>query len=146
MNPALLQAFGARLGMTPEQLTALQSGDLLAALSGHLKMSPETAALLQSMQSAQAQTEPPEPEPDLQGALGAAREALDFIAALFGACRCFGQNPDCPTCQGAGTPGWSAPSDPRLLLKWTLPALSHLGLRVVRQTAVSPRSPHDVQP
>ncbi len=68
------------------------------------------------------------------------RASLRFVSALaelLGACpRCFGQNPDCAACGGAGAPGFRAP-DPALA-QWIEPALRRLGYRVVAGRTAPP--------
>lgn len=44
------------------------------------------------------------------------------LAAALGACRCWGEDPACGTCQGHGFPGWTDP-DEELYREYVLPAL-----------------------
>ncbi|MEW8492459.1 MAG: hypothetical protein AB2604_01535 [Candidatus Thiodiazotropha taylori] len=57
-----------------------------------------------------------------------AEHVLQELAAIFGACaRCWGQDHECPDCQGTGGPGSQMPSSDELLAL-TEPALARLDL------------------
>jgi hypothetical protein len=43
------------------------------------------------------------------------------LAAALGACECWGEQPDCPECHGAGSSGWQQP-DPALYDELVRPA------------------------
>jgi hypothetical protein len=45
------------------------------------------------------------------------------VAAALGACDCWGQDRDCPMCEGGGRPGWALP-DERLYAAYVDPAVS----------------------
>lgn len=44
------------------------------------------------------------------------------IAAALGACRCWGEQPDCEHCGGEGAPGWMLP-DPDAFREYVQPAI-----------------------
>jgi hypothetical protein len=44
------------------------------------------------------------------------------LAAALGACDCWGQQPDCPICDGVGGPGW-LPPDRHLFAAYVYPAM-----------------------
>jgi hypothetical protein len=46
-----------------------------------------------------------------------------ILAAALGACDCWGQNVDCPVCDGVGGPGWAVPDD-QLFASYVRPALN----------------------
>jgi hypothetical protein len=52
-------------------------------------------------------------------------ERVSELAAALGACECWGEYVDCPTCAGAGGPGWTYP-DKRLFARYVHPAVSTL--------------------
>jgi hypothetical protein len=55
-------------------------------------------------------------------------EVLDrniCLAAALGACDCWGAAPECPICQGEGTPGWTLP-DRELFATYVQPALTKM--------------------
>ena len=45
-----------------------------------------------------------------------------LLAGALGACDCWGQDPGCPACSGAGRPGWVEP-DPDLYREYVEPAV-----------------------
>ena len=67
----------------------------------------------------------------------------DDLAAALGACsRCWGDDPECPVCEGLGRPG-GAPPDPYLYARLIAPAarrLKHWDPADGRPTAAAPRT------
>jgi hypothetical protein len=75
-----------------------------------------------------------EPDPDGDRAAGSSARSVELasyevlaernalLAAALGACDCWGEQPDCPLCQGLGAPGWSRP-DRVLFAQYIAPAL-----------------------
>jgi hypothetical protein len=63
-------------------------------------------------------------QPDL-----AAYEALvdrnSALAAAVGACDCWGEDAECPLCEGYGSPAWVRP-DPQLFAEYAYPAVRSL--------------------
>ncbi|BCY09110.1 hypothetical protein [Actinoplanes sp. L3-i22] len=49
----------------------------------------------------------PEAGPSAAEQVTADRDRM--LAAALGACLCWGRDPGCPVCAGAGTPGWAVP-------------------------------------
>jgi hypothetical protein len=47
------------------------------------------------------------------------------LATALGACDCWGSAPECPICQGEGTPGWTLP-DRELFATYVQPALTKM--------------------
>ncbi|MFN8080701.1 MAG: hypothetical protein U0Q19_14185 [Kineosporiaceae bacterium] len=45
-----------------------------------------------------------------------------LLAAALGACDCWGEHGDCPTCGGEGSAGW-VPPDPELFVEYVAPAV-----------------------
>jgi hypothetical protein len=63
--------------------------------------------------------------PGHESAAGAALADRNvLLAAALGACECWGDNPGCPDCGGAGTAGWKPP-DPELYVEYVAPAVRH---------------------
>jgi hypothetical protein len=137
MNAALMRMMGARLGLSEAQVAALQNGDLQSVMAEQLDHVPEAKAMLQAMQA--TKTSEPRGEDaratgiQLQEALLSAHQVVAYLASVLGACTCFGQAGDCPTCAGRGAPGWQASSHPQEFFEWTTPTLARLGFQVVRQ-------------
>lgn len=71
---------------------------------------------------------------ELYAELEALRVRNEQLAAAMGACSCWGDEPACSHCGGAGVPGWSAP-DVLLLRVYALPALRELVPRRVSSDA-----------
>lgn len=57
--------------------------------------------------------------------------ALREVAAILGACACWGQDPACPDCDGLGEPGYRPSRDPDLFIRWIRPTLRRMRLRLV---------------
>jgi hypothetical protein len=151
MNEAVTRLLAARLGLSEEQIAALQHGDPSALMAAGRVDDPVLAAALAS--ALQQPTDAPVIStltPDqqeierLRRMLSAAKhrirelkqdlEAADamvrYLALVFGACpACWGQNRLCARCHGAGRPGSAQPVE-EALLDWVRPALRKLGLRV----------------
>jgi len=81
------------------------------------------------------------------------QELLDrdsALAAALGACDCWGEDRGCPTCDGAGAPGWALP-DQRLYAAYVQPAVDAAVPRVPRPartqsvTDKQPQEQDDVQ-
>jgi hypothetical protein len=47
------------------------------------------------------------------------------LAAALGACECWGHDPDCADCSGAGSAGWADP-DARLYQEYVIPAIKRM--------------------
>jgi hypothetical protein len=61
-----------------------------------------------------------------------ANNMANYIAQVFGACpACWGLTQLCPHCRGQGKPGSYQPNEAELLA-WVEPALTKLGLRIVK--------------
>jgi len=59
----------------------------------------------------------------LRGELEELRDWNKALAAALGACaRCWGEDPDCSSCQGSGSPGWEVPNRP-LFTAFVVPAV-----------------------
>jgi hypothetical protein len=54
------------------------------------------------------------------------------LALALGACDCWGQQPDCPICDGAGEPGW-VPPDRTMFASYVYPAV-----RAIKGLGASP--------
>lgn len=52
-------------------------------------------------------------------------DVQEALAIALGACDCWGLRASCPTCGGAGLPGWTDP-DPELFQKYVGPATTRL--------------------
>ena len=60
---------------------------------------------------------------ELQAELEYLRERNDMLALALGACYlCWGEDSDCPACQGKGSPG-SIPPEKRVFKRWIAPAI-----------------------
>jgi hypothetical protein len=59
-----------------------------------------------------------DPEPPDQ----ALADQVVLLAAALGACECWGHDPGCRTCSGAGRPGWTTPN-PDLYREFVQPAV-----------------------
>jgi hypothetical protein len=66
-----------------------------------------------------------EDEPASRSAYDELLETNTALAAALGACDCWGEHDDCPTCRGHGAPGWIRP-DRELFVSYVHPALSAL--------------------
>lgn len=162
LNPQVLQMIGANLNLSESEAAALQSGNYaqffgerLAADPG-LASNPMIATLMNTFASSVGSDG--EDEDDDVSATGdaatggnhrdghasdaddaalsaRAMTALRQVAAILGACHCWGQDPDCPDCDGLGEPGYRRPRDPALLIRWVQPSLRRMGLRLVRADA-----------
>jgi hypothetical protein len=51
-----------------------------------------------------------------------------LLAAALGACDCWGEDVDCPFCEGHGGPAWAAP-DRRLFAEFVYPAVRALSIQ-----------------
>jgi hypothetical protein len=77
----------------------------------------------------------------LNASIRAADTMALYISELFGCCStCWGLNRVCPTCRGAGGPGYRE-ADAERLLEWVQPALARHGLQVLT-TEAPPSSGH----
>lgn len=73
------------------------------------------------------------PAADIPPAPPAISHRFVDVARALGACTlCLGEDPDCPVCGGAGTPGWSVP-EPELFEALVLPALRRLQSQSLRR-------------
>jgi hypothetical protein len=70
----------------------------------------------------------PEDPPGEPADIAALVERDSALAAALGACDCWGQDSDCPTCGGAGGPGWAQP-DALLFARHVQPAVRVAGRR-----------------
>lgn len=64
-----------------------------------------------------------------------------LLAAALGACDCWGQDPECPTCSGEGSAGWVQP-EPRLYDEYVQPA----NVRMAGEGGFTRSIPHDEPP
>jgi hypothetical protein len=146
MNPAMAQMLAQQLG-----LPADQEGLDPSALLANQASDPLMAALVSSMLQRQAAdrdtpTEIDEEQAVLKHELAQAKKTIrklrenvasannmaNYIAQVFGACpACWGLNQLCPHCRGQGKPGSYQPNEAELLA-WVEPALTKLGLRIVK--------------
>lgn len=146
METALAQMFAERLGLSPEELAAVQAGEPAPLLSRC--SDPLLAAMINSVASRKtapraASELPHDPAQTLERAkevihklrkeLASARAMLDYMGELFGACpSCMGLNRVCPDCHGQGGPGYRPPNLLEML-PWVEPALERGGLRLTRE-------------
>jgi hypothetical protein len=63
-----------------------------------------------------------QPVPLVQGAVEDLDDIRILLTAALGACECWGQDPDCDLCDGAGSSGWTAP-DEDLYTEYVVPAV-----------------------
>ena len=124
---------------TQALLLALASGDGSAAsqaIAGLVDADDPIAPVLAQLMSARATDEPAAepppawpalPDPDFPiEELEQLRHRNDQLAAALGACYlCWGEDPVCPICEGAGVPGASPPR-PRYFAVYVLPVLNRL--------------------
>ena len=61
-------------------------------------------------------------------------ERNSVLAAALGACDCWGQDRNCPICEGGGRPGWALPDEP-LFAAYVEPAVSAARLPLARRPA-----------
>src|SRR5262245_21108965 len=135
----LVELLAQRAGLEASEVEAVRSGDVSRVLQTRLGANPAVRTMLEAMAANRARdaaTEAPqepvgEPEP-LHDALRAAHDAVTYLAAMLGACGCWGNDPSCDRCLGRGRPGFRPPHDPKTFLSWVSPALAHLGMRVER--------------
>jgi hypothetical protein len=145
----VMQLMSQRLKLSPDEMQALQNGDFFTVAQSRLAHDPMALSMLQMMrEQAQARAQPevvePQPPParrrsalvdddveELEQALRNANTTLRYLAQLFGACRCWGQNPQCPRCDGDGKPGTRPSTDPQRFLRWVTPGLRALGYEIV---------------
>jgi|GEM_PF-6977955 len=144
MEEVMTQLLAEKMGVNPEELEAMRSGDPAALLAGQFS-DPLVGALVSTMMRRRGGSAGEEEEDDeallararrrnrqLKKAVATAAASLNYIAEVFGACPvCWGQSDLCPRCAGAGKPGSSPPRQEELL-GWVEPALKALGMRVVR--------------
>lgn len=75
---------------------------------------------------------PGPPRPAVMEPLGDDHEELvnrnSVLAAALGACDCWGEDVDCPFCEGYGRPAWAVP-DRRLFVEYVYPAVRALSKR-----------------
>lgn len=157
LHPQLLHLLGSRLNLSAAETAALHGGDYAAFFRERLASDPSLgsdpmfAMLASTLSAAGGGTEdeanvdgeraPPTAGADHDGVdddtARRALAAVRSIAAILGACACWGQDGDCPLCDGHGAPGYRRSRDPHLFLQWVEPTLRRLGLRLVRrQTTV----------
>ncbi len=131
---------------TQSLLLALASGDDSAAskaLAGLIDPDDPIAPVLSQLMSARAGSGagtdglpewPAPPEPAFPVAeLEQLRRRNDQLAAALGACYlCWGEDGECPICNGSGSPG-AAPSHTRFFAFYVLPALNRLRRRPERR-------------
>lgn len=142
MQPQAMQMIAERLGMSAEQMTALQAGDPSSLLASG-KFTDPMAAMLAACMIRRAPDEEAAPGPEeelararrsvrkLKEVLATAGVMIRHVAETFGACgACWGQNALCRHCEGHGTPGSGAPAEEGVRA-WAEPALRKLGLKVV---------------
>jgi hypothetical protein len=125
MRSVLVQMLRGRLGGD-------SSLHLQEALQAQINQRPPGDPLrdLLSQMLAQSQPAAQKPKADPQTLLRAARDALNrmqerqmVLAAALGACpECWGEEADCPHCNGLGRPGWGRP-DPVAFGNWVAPAI-----------------------
>lgn len=76
----------------------------------------------------------------MRGELEDLRETNDTLAIALGACYlCWGGEPECPNCEGEGTPGYFMP-DPALFNEIVRPAVSRVASAVRRRMRASRRA------
>lgn len=56
-----------------------------------------------------------------------------LLAAAVGACDCWGYEPNCPLCGGAGSSGWARPDD-ELFAHFVEPAVQRMAAEPVEET------------
>jgi len=56
-----------------------------------------------------------------------------LLAAAVGACDCWGYEPNCPMCQGAGSAGWARPDD-ELFTHFVEPAVQRMAAEPGEET------------
>ncbi len=69
-------------------------------------------------------------------------ERNSALAAALGACDCWGQQPDCPFCDGAGAPGWVLP-ERQLFRSYVYPAVKAIKKLGVPPDAAERRTSND---
>ena len=145
MNPAMMQLLAQQLGVPVGQ-----EGFDPAALLSNQNSDPLMAAFSLMLQQQAANHDTPSEtdeeyislERDLEKAKRIIRKLREevvsantmahYIAEIFGTCpACWGLNKLCPYCHGQGKPGSHNPSGEELLA-WVEPALTKLGLRIVK--------------
>jgi hypothetical protein len=71
----------------------------------------------------------------LRGELEELREWNEALAAALGACaRCWGEDPNCPGCQGSGSPGAEIPNRP-LFTAFVVPAVRRVQAAQIKEKA-----------
>jgi hypothetical protein len=150
LEALLPRLLAARLGVTPEELAALDRGERPAFADREVSNSLLVAALVSTLggprpiPDADSQTDPIAEIERLERALGAARRRiaelerdhdsaralLEYIGGVVGACpACLGRNRLCLRCHGAGVPGKGDPMQDDLLAFVRAP-LRRLGFRI----------------
>jgi hypothetical protein len=87
----------------PEEMLATALGNRLAAM---IAEEPQSSG----------------PVPDELAQYARLLDRSDALAAALGACECWGEDPGCRVCDGAGSPGWLLP-DARLFARYVRPAV-----------------------
>jgi hypothetical protein len=99
---------------------------VLANPSGYLE------TVMQQLMERLGDVKPDSPPTVLAGYDVLAHEELAdhnlLLAAALGACDCWGADPQCPVCEGAGASGWTDP-DPGLFAEFVAPAVARAAAR-----------------
>jgi hypothetical protein len=149
MDAASMQLVAERMGLSAEDMAAIQSGDISQILSRRLAdgtVDPLEALVMTTLMQGRpaedagedAEAEPVEGLIEAEATIDALRQHLadadamiGRLATALGACPvCWGSSERCPRCHGNGRPGSRQP-DREELIAWVTPALRRLGLRVV---------------
>lgn len=149
MDAAPMRLVAERMGLSAEDVAAIQAGDVAQVLTRRIAegtVDPVEALVMSSLMQRQAASDAADdPEDDPGGSLIEAQATIDALrqhladadamiarlAEAFGACAvCWGSSERCPRCGGSGQPGSRLPQQEELVA-WVSPALRRLGLRVV---------------
>jgi hypothetical protein len=118
-------AVGTNADEPPEDVLAIALGDRLAQMiipqNGSISQEWSGSAISRNGPDAHEGSEPHTQHEELIRC----EELLDrqtVLAAALGACDCWGQQPECPICHGAGGSGWALP-DRQLFASYVQPAV-----------------------
>lgn len=149
IDPALVQLLAQRMNLSQDEIAAIERGEMSNVFTRRFAGDPEMAPLLQFVQSNEQTSEPGQTESvarrrkrgrgtnrarrtmhRVHEELRAAQIVVHHVARIFGACSyCFGDDSECPYCEGHGGPGSDTPARDELLA-WAEPALARLGLKI----------------